>query len=162
MLKVRLQRVGRRNDPSFRIVVIESTKGPKSRNYIEMLGSYNARLKKTEIKDDRVKHWISQGAQVSDTVHNLLISNKIIEGEKVNPLPKKAPIVGEAAAEPQADSAETAATPEASDEKKEEEVAASEESVGEESEKKEEETTTNDTEEEPKEEKDAEEETTKE
>ncbi|MCH7538497.1 MAG: 30S ribosomal protein S16, partial [Proteobacteria bacterium] len=41
MLKVRLQRVGRRNDPSFRVVVIDSKKGPKSRNYIEMLGSYN-------------------------------------------------------------------------------------------------------------------------
>ncbi len=93
MLKVRLQRVGRRNDPSFRMVVIESTKGPKSRNYIEMLGSYNPRLKQTTVDGERVKHWIAQGAQVSDTVHNILVNEKVIDAKKVNPLGKKTPIV---------------------------------------------------------------------
>lgn len=95
MLKVRLQRVGRKNDPSFRMVVIESTKGPKSANHIEILGSYNPRQKTVEVKGDRVKHWIAQGAQVSDTVNNILINQKIIEGKKRNPLGKKTPIVKE-------------------------------------------------------------------
>jgi len=92
MLKIRLQRVGRKNDPSFRIVVTDSHNGPKSGRFLEILGSHNARFGKPQIKGDRVKHWISQGAQVSDTVHNLLVNEKVIEGKKVNVLPKKSPI----------------------------------------------------------------------
>jgi small subunit ribosomal protein S16 len=77
------------------VVVIESTKGPKTGNYIEMVGSYNPRQKHTEVDGERVKYWIEQGAQVSDTVHNILVSEKIIEGRKVNVLPKKSPVVAE-------------------------------------------------------------------
>lgn len=96
MLKIRLQRVGRKHEPVFRIVVTESTRGPKSGNFIEVLGNHDSRHKdKTQIKDDRVKYWISKGAQVSDTVHNLLITKGIIKGEKINALPKKQPQVSE-------------------------------------------------------------------
>ena len=103
MLKVRLQRVGRRNDPSFRVVVTESTRGPKSGKYIEMLGSYNPRQKSVALKGDRIKYWLSVGAQVTGTMHNLLIKEKITTGKKINVLPKKSPIkkevVNEAATE---------------------------------------------------------------
>lgn len=92
MLKIRLQRVGRKNDPSFRIVVIPKQKDSQSGKVIEILGSYNARQGKPQIKADRVKHWIATGAQVSDTVHNLLINQKIIEGKKINVLPKRKPV----------------------------------------------------------------------
>ena len=92
MLKVRLQRVGRRNDPSFRVVVTESTRGPKSGKYIEMLGSYSPRQKTVALKGDRIKYWLSVGAQVTGTVHNLLIKEKITTGKKINVLPKKSPI----------------------------------------------------------------------
>ena len=95
MLKIRLQRVGRKNDPSFRVVVTDSKRGPKSGDNVELLGSYNPHVNKVQINGERVKHWISVGAQVSDTVHNLLVSEKIIEGKKVNVLPKKSPIVKE-------------------------------------------------------------------
>ena len=95
MLKIRLQRVGRKNDPSFRVVVTDSRKGPKSSNYLEMLGSYNPKTDVTSLKDERIKHWMKHGAQVSDTVHNLLIKNGIIEGKKINALPKKSPIIKE-------------------------------------------------------------------
>ena len=95
MLRVRLQRVGRRNDPSFRIVVTEKTRGPKSGKYIEMLGSYNPRQKHVSVKGDRIKYWLSKGAQASDTVHNILVGQKILEGKKINALPKKHPIVKE-------------------------------------------------------------------
>jgi len=93
MLTVRLQRVGRKNDPSFRMVVIDSKRGVKSANYIEMVGSYNPRQKSVDVKADRVKHWIAQGAKPTDTVHNILINEKVIEGKKVNPLGKKTPVV---------------------------------------------------------------------
>ncbi len=95
MLKIRLQRVGRKNDSSFRVVVTDSKRGPKSGDNVELLGSYNPHSNNIQIDGDRVKHWMSVGAQVSDTMHNLLIREKIIEGKKINVLPKKSPIVKE-------------------------------------------------------------------
>jgi len=95
MLKIRLKRVGRKHDPSFRLVVLESQRGPKSGDYVENLGSYNARTDEKTIHADRVKHWISVGAQPSDTAHNLLVELGIITGKKVNVLPKKNPIIKE-------------------------------------------------------------------
>ncbi len=96
MLIIRLQRVGKKNEPTFRIVLTDSKNGPKSGKFLEILGSYDARDKnETKINADRVKQLISQGAQLSDTVRNYLINQKIIEGKKVNVLPKKTPIVKE-------------------------------------------------------------------
>lgn len=95
MLKVRLQRVGRKNDPAFRVVVTDSRKGPKTRNYIELLGSYNPRQKTVSINGERIKYWMSVGAQASNTVHNILVNEKVIDKKKINVLPKKSPIVKE-------------------------------------------------------------------
>ena len=99
MLKVRLQRVGRKNDPSFRVIVTDSTRGPKSGKYIEMLGSYNPRQKRVALNGDRIKYWMSVGAKATGTMHNILIKEKIIEGKKINVLPKKTPIKKETAKE---------------------------------------------------------------
>ena len=96
MLMIRLQRTGRKHEPVFRVVVTDSKTGPKSGKHIEILGSYDARQKERAIvKADRVQHWIAQGAQVSDTVHNVLVDQGIVEGKKKNALPKKTPIVNE-------------------------------------------------------------------
>ncbi|MCK5022228.1 MAG: 30S ribosomal protein S16 [Candidatus Pacebacteria bacterium] len=95
MLKIRLQRVGRKHDPSYRVILTDSRQGPKSGNFIENLGFYDTIRKIKQIKADRVKYWISKGAQLSDTVHNIMVSEKIIEGKKINVLPKKSPIVKE-------------------------------------------------------------------
>ena len=94
MLKIRLQRVGRKHEPSFRLVLTESKNSTKSGRYQEVLGWYDARRdnKNEQIKLDRVKYWLGQGVQVSDTVHNFLVENKIITGKKINNLPKKSPI----------------------------------------------------------------------
>ena len=109
MLTIRLSRVGRKNDPSFRVVVVESKRKVKAGNYLEMVGSYDPRVDRVELKADRIKHWISMGATVSDTVHNLLVSQKILSGKKINILPKyKAP---EAPAQPGAPAVEAAAGP---------------------------------------------------
>jgi len=99
MLTIRLQRIGRRNDPAFRVIVTESARGPKSGKNVELLGSYNPRGHSSQLKEERIKYWISQGAQVSPTVHNLLINEKIIEGTKINVLPRKSPVVKEKQAE---------------------------------------------------------------
>ena len=70
---------------------------------MEVLGNYDARHgDKAIIKDERVKYWMTQGAQASGTVHNLLVSRKIIDGKKVNVLPLKKAIVKEAEASTEA------------------------------------------------------------
>ena len=85
MLKIRLQRVGRKNEPSFRIVLVDSRMGPKSGKALEILGSHDFREGKgnNKINGDRIKYWISKGAKASDTVHNMLIKNQIISGKKI-------------------------------------------------------------------------------
>lgn len=90
MLKIRLQRVGRKNDPSFRLVVTEHTNAAKkSGRFAEVLGSYNARQGEPVVKGERVKHWLSVGAKPSITAHNLLVKLGLIESKTKNPLPKK-------------------------------------------------------------------------
>ncbi|MFT5179624.1 MAG: small subunit ribosomal protein S16 [Candidatus Paceibacteria bacterium] len=96
MLKIRLQRTGRKHEPTFRVVLTDSKNGPKSGKFIEILGNYDARDRnETRLKSDRITYWISQGAKLSDTLHNLFVDKKIIEGKKINVLPKKSPIVKE-------------------------------------------------------------------
>jgi small subunit ribosomal protein S16 len=73
----------------FRLVLTDSKNSPKSGKFLEILGNYNARNGDLVIKEDRVKHWLKQGAQSSDTVYNMLIDRKIIIGKKINKLPKK-------------------------------------------------------------------------
>lgn len=95
MLAIRLQRVGRKNDPSFRVIVADSKLKPKTGNVLEVLGSYNARMGKPDINTERVKHWMSVGAKASGTVHNILVDLKAVSGKKINVLGKKTPIVKE-------------------------------------------------------------------
>ena len=111
MLTIRLQRVGRKNDPSFRVILVESKRAAKTGNYQEMLGSYDPRQDRIELKNDRIKHWISMGATVSDTVHNLLVSKKVIEGKKINVLPRKSPPKKEVVEEPAQPAAAAEETP---------------------------------------------------
>ena len=90
MLIIRLQRVGRVHEPSFRIVLTDSKFGPKSGKAVEVLGSYDARKGKgtNHVDGEKVKYWISKGAQVSNTVHNFLVDQKVLTGKKINVLPK--------------------------------------------------------------------------
>lgn len=93
---MRFQRVGRKNDPSFRIVVTDKRNGPKSGNAVDQVGSYHPKTKHLILDADKVQKWLSHGVQPSPTVHNLLVSKKLIEGKKVNVLSKKSPIIDEA------------------------------------------------------------------
>ena len=99
MLKIRMQRTGRTNDPSFRIIVTEHTEGPKTGNVVEKLGTYNPKTKARTLNVERVKYWLSVGAKASGTMHNMFISAGILEGKKVNVLPKKSPPKEEKAVE---------------------------------------------------------------
>ncbi len=100
MLKIRLQRVGRKHEPSFRLVLTDSKNSTKSGRYLENLGNYDARRgEKSEFKADRITYWVSKGAQLSGTVHNLLIDKKVVTGKKINVLPLKKAIVKDVPAE---------------------------------------------------------------
>jgi len=86
MLRIRLKRIGRRNDPSFRVVVVDSKRGPKSGYFVEQLGFYNPNTKEKVFNGERILHWIGVGAQVSGTVHNMLVGAGVIDGKKKNVL----------------------------------------------------------------------------
>lgn len=98
---IRFQRIGRTNDPAFRIVVLEKERAAKAGNIVELLGTYNPKSKALTLNEEAVKGWIGKGAQPTDSIHNLLVTKGVIEGKKVNVLPKKSPIKkeGEAVAE---------------------------------------------------------------
>ncbi|MBU2264792.1 30S ribosomal protein S16, partial [Patescibacteria group bacterium] len=82
MLVIRLTRIGKKNQPAYRVVLTEKT-NPVRGKFIEILGSYNPRLKTKTLKAERIQYWLSKGAQTSATVHNLLVNEKIITGAKV-------------------------------------------------------------------------------
>lgn len=123
MLMMRLQRVGRKNDPSYRVVVTDKRTGPKSNKHVAIVGSFNPKLNQVQLKTEEIQQWIKNGVQPSPTVHNILVTEKIIEGEKINVLPKKTPPVSEAEPEKEA---ETEAVEESAEESKEEEGATEE------------------------------------
>lgn len=70
---IRLMRFGKRKSPSYRIVAIDKRK-KRDGSYIENLGNYNPMKEPVtlEFKKERVQDWIGKGAQMSDTVRNLL------------------------------------------------------------------------------------------
>lgn len=116
MLMIRLQRTGRKHEPTFRVVLTDSKNGPKSGKYLKNLGWYDTRLKNDAGKQmdvEQVKYWLSKGAKLSVTLHNFLISQKVIEGKKINALPLKTPIKKEVPAE--APKAAGAAAPKAAE-----------------------------------------------
>jgi len=91
MLVIRLFRIGKKNQPSFKIVVTDKRNPVRGGRFVEEIGFYNPLKKERKINAVRAKYWISVGAQPSDTVHNMFLSEKIIEGKKIpkHKTPKK-------------------------------------------------------------------------
>ena len=83
MLRIRLSRVGKKNAPVYKVVVAEKTRPVKGK-FIESLGMYNPVNKDNTFNSERIKYWISVGAQPSQTVHNLLVKHNIIEDKKIS------------------------------------------------------------------------------
>lgn len=85
MLTIRLSRTGKRKQPYYRIVLQEKTRDPWS-PAIEVLGNINPRedRAKAELDEERIKYWLSMGAQASKGLHNLFVDRKLIKGDKVN------------------------------------------------------------------------------
>lgn len=81
MLAIKLSQVGKTNKKMFRLVISEKSRDPYG-DVLENLGSYNPHSKELKVKTERIKHWLSKGAQMTTTVNNILVVNKIIDGKK--------------------------------------------------------------------------------
>lgn len=81
MLVIKLAQTGKTNKKMFRLVISEKSRDPFG-DVLEILGSYNPHSKELAAKNEKIKFWLSKGAQMTPTVNNLLIDKKIIEGQK--------------------------------------------------------------------------------
>lgn len=79
---IRFQRIGRTNDAAFRIVVIDKERAAKAGAIVEQVGTYNPHTKAMTLDEASVKMWMSKGAQLSDSLKNLLINKKVLDGKK--------------------------------------------------------------------------------
>ena len=82
MLMIRLARMGARKQPYYRVVVIEKDRARDGRA-LEIVGTYNPRVNppSVELKRERIDHWVSNGAQMSDTVRRLVTRTAPTGGE---------------------------------------------------------------------------------
>lgn len=85
---IRLQRVGRKHEAVFRVVLTDSHNSTKSGKFKEILGSYDAKAGKRSFKAERIKHWLDKGAQTSNTIHNFLVDEGVVTGDKRRPMIK--------------------------------------------------------------------------
>lgn len=80
MLKIRLARIGKRNEPHFRVVLADHKRAVQKK-YLENLGHYHPQLKKNKLtlKTERIKYWVSKGTQLSKTVEDILYKERILD-----------------------------------------------------------------------------------
>ena len=88
MLAIRFKRVGRKHQPSFRIVVAEK-RSKRDGLSIDDIGFYNPITKEFGVKKERLEHWLKFGAKPTPTVHNILVNHKLISGPKIKIKTKK-------------------------------------------------------------------------
>ena len=76
-VSIRLRREGAKNRPYYKVVVADS-RSPRDGKFIELIGTYDPKKPdhNSTLKLDRIDHWISKGAQPSDTVRSLIKKNK--------------------------------------------------------------------------------------
>lgn len=96
MLTIRLLRTGKKNQPSYKVVVTDKRNPPRGGRFVEEIGFFNPKTKEKTFNKDRIIYWLGVGAQASDTIHNMLVSEKIIDA------PKRKIIFTKKAAEPAA------------------------------------------------------------
>jgi small subunit ribosomal protein S16 len=97
MLAIKLQRIGKKHQPSYRLVVAER-RSKMAAPPVEDLGSYHPTTKAAKFHKDRVEYWLHAGAQPTVTVHNLLVAQGVLTSAKLAvKMPK--PVIAEKPAE---------------------------------------------------------------
>ncbi|MCX6721064.1 MAG: 30S ribosomal protein S16 [Candidatus Staskawiczbacteria bacterium] len=89
MLTIRLTRKGKKNQPFFRVVLVDKRRSSTGGRAVEDLGYVDPLKKRRSLKAERIKYWISKGAKASATVHNFLVTEKIIDAKKIVKKSKK-------------------------------------------------------------------------
>lgn len=93
-VKIRLTRLGDKKSPFYRVVVADS-RSPRDGKFIDIVGTYNPKAQPAEVKIDveKVKTWIANGAQPTDTTRALLVGAGVLEPKampaKTNAVKKK-------------------------------------------------------------------------
>lgn len=82
MLMIRLQRRGKKHQAAYRVVVGEKRSKLLGKQ-TDDLGWYNPHSAKLDLNKDRLQHWLSKGAKMSDTVNNLLVGAGLVAGKKI-------------------------------------------------------------------------------
>ncbi len=112
MLTIRLLRTGKKHQPSYKVVVADKKNPPKGGKFVEEVGFFNPKTKERVFKKERIIYWLGVGAQASDTLHNLLVSEKIINEPKRKIIfTKKEVVVEEVKPEPKAEATTEETTP---------------------------------------------------
>ena len=82
MLAIKLQRIGKKHQPSYRLVVAEK-RSKMAAPPVEDLGAYNPFTKLATFNKERLSHWVKMGAQPTVTAHNLLVGQGILAVKKM-------------------------------------------------------------------------------
>ncbi|MDD5569270.1 MAG: 30S ribosomal protein S16 [Candidatus Pacebacteria bacterium] len=82
MLTIRLMRTGKKNQPSYKVVVTDKKNPPRGGKFVEEVGFFDPKTKEKRFNKERILHWLSVGAYASDTVHNMLSEEKVITEPK--------------------------------------------------------------------------------
>ena len=90
MVTFKLRRVGRKKQPSYRLIVIDKRRDPWG-VALEIVGTYNPRTEPATVvlNEERIRYWLSKGAQPTATVHNMFVDAKILTSPKQRTLPAK-------------------------------------------------------------------------
>lgn len=83
MLKFKFSRVGKSGQQQFRIIVQEHTKDPWG-TVLDNVGIYDPRTKKATLDTEKIKKYLANGTQTTDSIHNLFVTNGLISGKKKN------------------------------------------------------------------------------
>ncbi len=85
MLRIRLKRIGKKKQPSYRIVVADS-RSPRDGRPVQEIGHYNPMTNPPEVVIDgeRAMYWVGQGAQPSEAVSRILVSQGLLQGETIS------------------------------------------------------------------------------
>ena len=112
MLKIRLARVGKKKQPTYRVVIADA-RAPRDGRYVEIVGTYNPRTEPDTfvIDEDKVKDWLSKGAQPTMRMRKLLARQGLMAAPTFPPpKPKPTPAAAAPAAPAPAAAAPAAAT----------------------------------------------------
>lgn len=82
MLKMRLQRRGKKNYATYRVVVADA-RAPVKGRFVADVGSYNPHTDIFNVNGEKIADWLGKGVQPSNTVHNLLVTHKMLKADKV-------------------------------------------------------------------------------